>query len=75
MQDAPSGNDFGHMESRRGDKATGRYYVQLPDGRRQVVTYEADQTGYHPTITYEDTGRGSNAGYNKNAQSGGFGGY
>lgn len=36
VQDYPSGNDFGHMESRDGDRTVGRYYVLLPDGRKQV---------------------------------------
>lgn len=36
VQDYQSGNDFGHMESRDGDRTTGRYYVLLPDGRKQV---------------------------------------
>lgn len=27
--------------------------MQLPDGRRLVVEYYADSTGYHPTITFE----------------------
>ncbi|XP_053669682.1 pro-resilin-like [Anopheles nili] len=70
VQDFPSGNDFGHMESRDGDRTVGRYYVLLPDGRKQVVNYEADQNGYRPTITYEDVGTGDGA----NANNGGFGG-
>lgn len=37
VQDYPSGNDFGHMESRDGDRTVGRYYVLLPDGRKQVI--------------------------------------
>ncbi|XP_052873374.1 pro-resilin-like [Anopheles cruzii] len=66
VQDFASGNDFGHMESRDGDRTVGRYYVLLPDGRKQVVNYEADQNGYRPTITYEDvgTGNGANGGNN-----------
>lgn len=36
VQDYQSGNDFGHKESRDGDLTTGRYYVLLPDGRKQV---------------------------------------
>lgn len=36
VQDYQSGNDFGHMETRDGDRTTGRYYVLLPDGRKQV---------------------------------------
>lgn len=97
VQDEQAGLDFGHKEQREGSVATGKYYVLLPDGRKQVntrgffhlnfayplslfpqvVNYIADENGYRPTITYEDTGRGSydnNAqGYNSNAQ--GFGGY
>lgn len=36
MQDQASGNDFGHQEKRDGSKTVGRYYVLLPDGRKQV---------------------------------------
>lgn len=79
VQDYQSGNDFGHMEQRDGDLTTGRYYVLLPDGRKQIVTYEADRNGYRPTITYEQTNQGAaggNNGYNGNAQpSGQFNGY
>lgn len=39
VQDYPSGNDFGHMESRDGDRTVGRYYVLLPDGRKQVSNF------------------------------------
>lgn len=77
VQDEQAGLDFGHKEQRDGSVATGKYYVLLPDGRKQIVNYIADENGYRPTITYEDTGRGSynnNAqGYDSNAQ--GFGGY
>lgn len=87
VQDYQSGNDFGHMEQRDGDLTTGRYYVLLPDGRKQVVNYEADRNGYRPTITYEQTQQqgggvgGAGGGYNANAQpshgagNGQFGGY
>ncbi|EDS43309.1 cuticle protein [Culex quinquefasciatus] len=75
VKDYQSGNDFGHMESRDGDRTVGRYYVLLPDGRKQVVNYEADQNGYRPTITYEDTGAGANAGGPYPASQGGFNGY
>merc|ERR550534_2908137 len=46
-------NDFGHKESRHGYAATGKYYVSLPDGRIQTVTYVADENGYKPVVTYE----------------------
>ncbi|KAH9634985.1 hypothetical protein HF086_004758 [Spodoptera exigua] len=69
VKDDQSGNDFGHRESRQGDRAEGLYYVLLPDGRKQTVQYEADQDGYKPKISYEDTGLGQ-GGYDRNSQSG-----
>lgn len=82
VNDIASGNDFGHMESRDGDKTVGRYYVLLPDGRKQIVTYEADKNGYRPTITYEEANQGgqnggqngypSSNGYNNNGQFNGY---
>ena len=30
----------------------GEFKVQLPDGRVQVTSYEADDYGYRPIITY-----------------------
>lgn len=54
VYDPPSGNDFGHHETRHGDATWGSYMVLLPDGRRQIVEYQADQYGYRPVIRYED---------------------
>ncbi|XP_068230635.1 cuticle protein 19-like [Palaemon carinicauda] len=57
IRDQYTGNDFGHEETSNGDAVTGRYYVLLPDGRRQVVSYVADHhRGYVATITYENVG-------------------
>lgn len=53
VTDEESGNDFGHKEQRDGDLTTGEYNVLLPDGRKQIVTYEADLDGYKPVVTYE----------------------
>ncbi|XP_069183657.1 uncharacterized protein [Procambarus clarkii] len=47
-------NQFGHQESRDDGRVSGEYHVLLPGGTRQVVMYYADDTGYHPTVTYED---------------------
>ncbi|XP_068210707.1 pro-resilin-like isoform X2 [Palaemon carinicauda] len=49
-----SGNDFGHHESTDGHTTYGAYYVDLPDGRRQKVTYTVSgDSGYVAEVTYE----------------------
>ena len=83
MQDPYYGGNFGHQEQRDGYVTKGSYFVDLPDGRRQTVTYTADEYGYHPVVTYEgeakydDAGHhGGGGGYNGNAgPHGGGGGY
>ncbi|XP_037791681.1 uncharacterized protein LOC119587009 [Penaeus monodon] len=48
------GNDFGHQEGRDGYNTQGSYYVQLPDGRLQRVTYTVNgNQGYVAQVTYE----------------------
>ncbi|XP_037774054.1 cuticle protein 19-like, partial [Penaeus monodon] len=48
------GNDFGHQEGRDGYNTQGAYYVQLPDGRLQRVTYTVNgDQGYVAQVTYE----------------------
>ncbi|XP_047741554.1 uncharacterized protein LOC125179537 [Hyalella azteca] len=44
---------MGHQEARSGHRVDGEYHVLLPNGLRQIVTYYADETGYHPTIRYD----------------------
>ncbi|XP_069960342.1 pro-resilin-like [Cherax quadricarinatus] len=53
VSDDYTGSNFGHSESRDGYKTEGKYYVNLPDGRIQTVKYYADETGYHPEVSYE----------------------
>nr|XP_008190752.1 PREDICTED: cuticle protein isoform X1 [Tribolium castaneum] len=74
VQDAQSGNDFGHQESRQGDVAQGKYYVLLPDGRRQTVEYIADNEGYKPKISYEQVSNGIGGGYANGGYPSGGGG-
>ena len=47
--------DFGAEENRDGYKTSGSYYVYLPDGRRQVVTYYVEDaySGYVADVKYE----------------------
>lgn len=44
----------------------------LPDGRKQVVEYTADQDGYHPKISYEGGYAGSSGGYPSGPSGGGY---
>merc|ERR1712002_93920 len=54
VKDDSSENDFGHQESRDGDNTQGSYYVHLPDGRLQKVTYYVDgDNGYVADVSYE----------------------
>ncbi|XP_042239515.1 cuticle protein 18.6-like [Homarus americanus] len=54
VRDDYSGNDFGHEESRDGYNTQGTYFVLLPDGRVQRVTYYVDgDSGYVAEVTYE----------------------
>ena len=54
VKDDYSNNDFGQTEERNGDKTVGSYYVALPDGRIQRVTYSVDAYGgYQADVTYE----------------------
>ncbi|KAK8728448.1 hypothetical protein OTU49_009308, partial [Cherax quadricarinatus] len=54
VKDDPSGNDFGHQESRDGYNTQGNYYVLLPDGRLQRVSYTVNgDSGYVAQVEYE----------------------
>nr|XP_027230857.1 pro-resilin-like [Penaeus vannamei] len=54
VKDDYSGNDFGHQEARDGYDTQGSYYVLLPDGRLQRVTYTVNgDSGYVAEVSYE----------------------
>ena len=47
-------NEFYQNEERNDAVTTGAYYVHLPDGRLQKVSYTVDAYGgYQATVTYE----------------------
>ena len=51
-------NKFGQEEQRDGDNTQGSYYVDLPDGRRQTVTYYVDgDSGFVAEVNYEGEAR------------------
>lgn len=50
MKDEPSYNDFGHKEKADAKIVSGVYFVNLPDGRLEKVTYTVDEYGYHPKV-------------------------
>jgi len=53
-------NDYGNEQSRsethENSITRGQYTVSLPDGRKQIVNYEADQNGYRAEVSYEPAG-------------------
>jgi len=52
--DSYSNNNYGQQESRDGANTVGSYFVKLPDGRTQRVSYTVDDYGgYKATVTYE----------------------
>ncbi|CAH0714235.1 unnamed protein product, partial [Brenthis ino] len=55
VQDNAVSLDFGHNEKRKDERAQGSYHVLLPDGRTQLVEYEAGPDGYRPQIMYMGT--------------------
>lgn len=53
VKDPEKHNHFGHSEARKGKMTTGKYFVQLPDGRLETVKYWADKTGYHAEVDFK----------------------
>ncbi|XP_069956332.1 uncharacterized protein [Cherax quadricarinatus] len=54
VKDDFNGASFGHQETRNGYDTHGSFYVPLPDGRIQKVTYYVNgDSGYIAEVTYE----------------------
>ena len=64
VKDDYSGDDFSHNEVRDGYKTEGEYRVALPDGRVQIVSYIADENGYHADVRKSVTIRAINCNSN-----------
>ncbi|KAK3849883.1 hypothetical protein Pcinc_043376 [Petrolisthes cinctipes] len=68
VKDDSSGNDFGQQEARDGENTQGSYYVQLPDGRLQKVTYLVDgDDGYIADVKYDGEARYDSVSYESNS--------
>merc|ERR1719464_55427 len=53
VKDDYAGVNFGQSESRDGHATNGKYYVLLPDGRTQTVSYDVDgYSGYVADVQY-----------------------
>ncbi|XP_042234987.1 pro-resilin-like [Homarus americanus] len=53
VRDEYAGTNFGHSEDSDGNTVQGTYNVDLPDGRKQTVTYEADHSkGFIADVQY-----------------------
>merc|ERR1712130_640210 len=58
VQDDYTSNNYGANEDRDGYATSGSYYVALPDGRLQKVTYTVNgDGGYVADVTYEGEAR------------------
>ncbi|XP_053647829.2 pupal cuticle protein Edg-84A-like [Cherax quadricarinatus] len=54
VKDGYSGANFGHNENSDGKAVSGSYQVDLPDGRKQIVSYVADHhNGFQAQVQYE----------------------
>ncbi|XP_066954040.1 uncharacterized protein [Macrobrachium rosenbergii] len=52
VKDDYEGAHYGHKESGEGSNTNGQYFVRLPDGRVQTVTYYTDKEGFHSDVAY-----------------------
>ena len=58
VADSESGTNFGAQENRDAQSTSGSYFVALPDGRIQKVTYTVNgDAGYVAEVTYEGEAR------------------
>jgi len=65
VHDEYTGDEHSHTEKKTDYVIHGKYSVRLPDGRTQVVSYTADDDGYHPTVEYKPKGESHYLNYPK----------
>ncbi|XP_076042072.1 pro-resilin-like [Oratosquilla oratoria] len=53
VADAYSGNNYEVNQKRNGYNTEGQYIVDLPDGRKQIVTYVDNGHGFLADVKYE----------------------
>ncbi|XP_054284389.1 uncharacterized protein LOC129001201 [Macrosteles quadrilineatus] len=57
VKDRQSGDDFSHKQAHNGQSTKGEYRVKLPDGRTQIVSYTADNSGYKADVRYDEAAK------------------
>jgi len=71
VNDHYSGANFGQQEQSDGQNVKGQYRVALPDGRTQIVTYNADwRNGFNADVQYQGEARYPQQSYGGQQQSG-----
>merc|ERR1711936_82717 len=70
VDDEEANNKYGATESRDGEDTEGSYYVSLPDGRLQKVSYRVNgEGGYVVSVSYNGEAQYPDESYSKPVSS------